>query len=69
VRPAWLAQHSRWTEGPASSLTPRVSQSSADYASPVTRYAHERSWLASDAVIAAILVGVILWFCFGSVLS
>lgn len=58
-RPAFLDQHSWWTRAP------RVSQSRADYASPVTRYAHERSWLASDAVIAAILVGVILWFIFG----
>lgn len=57
--PTDTAHLSRWT------YAPRVSQSRADYASPVTRYPHERSWLASDVVIAAVLVGVVLWFCFG----
>lgn len=53
------AHLSRWARAP------RVSQSSADYGSAVTRYKHERSWIASDVVIAAILVGVIVWFCLG----
>jgi len=58
-RPDFLTDPGTWMR------TRRIDQSSADYASPITRYKHERSWLASDIVIAAILGGVVLWFCFG----
>lgn len=58
-RPAFLTSPGVWIR------TPRDSQSRAEYATPITRYAHERSWLASDVVIAAILVGVVLALCLG----
>lgn len=54
-----LTPPARWQRTPRESLTP------AEYATPGRHYAHERSWLASDVVIAAILVGVVLALTLG----
>lgn len=60
MRPTFLDQPESWTRSRRESL------SQADYASPVTRYKHERSWLLSDRVIALLLVCVIAAISLGA---
>ncbi len=45
--------------------TPRVMQTDADYASPVTRYKHERAWRICDRFAAGVLVGVLACLALG----
>ena len=54
MRPAFLDQHSWWT------VTRRESLTRADYASPITRYVHERAWIWCDRFAAGVLVGVLI---------
>lgn len=61
TRPRFLDQPESWTRSRRESL------SRADYASPVTRYKHERSWLWSDRVIALLLICVIAAIAVGAV--
>ena len=58
-RPNFLTSPGSWLRAP------RVNESRADYASPITVYRHEHSWRVSDAVIVVILVGVIAAFALG----
>lgn len=53
MRPAFLTSPGVWLR------TPRVDQSAADYASPVTRYTSEtRMWEYVAGVLLAIAIGV-----------
>jgi len=58
ARPNFLTSPGSWVR------TARISQSSADYASPVTRYRHEHTWRASDVVMAVFAIAAILVVCF-----
>lgn len=59
MRPAFLTSPGTWLR------TPRVDQTRAEYASPVTRYVHERSWQWADRFAAGVLVGVVLALLMG----
>lgn len=45
--------------------TPRIDQTAAEYASPVTRYAHERNYRWCDAFAAGVLAGVLIALSLG----
>lgn len=60
MRPAFLTSPGTWLR------TPRTDQSSADYASPLTRYAHERSYRWCDKFAAGVLVGVLIALAMGA---
>ena len=59
MRPAFLTSPGTWLR------TPRVDQTRAEYANPVTRYEHERSWQWADRFAAGVLVGVALALLMG----
>ena len=48
-----------------SQRTPRSDTTMIDYASPVTRYVHERSYRWCDAFAAGLLVGVLVTLALG----
>jgi hypothetical protein len=58
-RPNFLTSPGTWLR------TPRVDQTRAEYASPVTRYVHERSWQWADRFAAGVLVGVVMALLMG----
>ena len=58
-RPNFLTSPGIWLR------TPRVDQTAAEYASPVTRYVHERSWQWADRFAAGVLVGVVMALLMG----
>ena len=58
-RPNFLTSPGVWLRAP------RVDQTRAEYASPVTRYVHERSWQWCDRFAAGVLVGVVLALLMG----
>ena len=60
MRPAFLDQHIWWTVTRRESLTP------AEYASPITRYVHERSYRWCDKFAAGVLVGVLVALAMGA---
>lgn len=60
MRPAFLTTPGVWLR------TQRMSQSAADYASPITRYKHERSWRICDRFAAGLLVGVLVALALGA---
>lgn len=60
LRPNFLTSPGTWLR------TPRASVSRADYASPVTRYKHERSWIWNDRFMAGLLIGVVLALAIGA---
>lgn len=69
-----LAPLARWGRAPTDPAhlarwqrTPRESLTRAEYASPVTRYAHERSWRCCDLFAAGVLVGVLAAFAVGAI--
>ncbi len=59
MRPAFLDQHAWWT------VTRRESLTRAEYASPITRYEHERSWRICGRFSAGLLVGVLVALALG----
>lgn len=60
MRPHFLTSPGTWLR------TPRTDQSAADYASPLTRYAHERSYRWCDAFAAGVLAGVLIALAMGA---
>ena len=60
MRPAFLTSPGSWLR------TQRLSQSAVDYASPVTRYVHERSYRWCDKFAAGVLVGVLVALAMGA---
>lgn len=59
MRPNFLTSPGTWLRAP------RTDQTAAEYASPITRYAHERSWAWADKFAAGVLVGVVLALLMG----
>jgi len=58
-RPNFLTSPGTWLRAP------RVDQTRAEYANPVTRYEHERSWRVNDRFMAGLLLGVVLALSLG----
>lgn len=58
--PTDTAQLARWQKAPRESLT------RAEYASPITRYVHERSYRWCDAFAAGVLAGVLIALAMGA---
>jgi len=59
MKPAFLMSPGVWLR------TARIDQTWADYANPITRYKHERSYRWCDAFAAGVLVGVLLALAMG----
>lgn len=67
-----LTPLARWGKSPTDPAhlqrwlrTQRTDQSPAEYAAPITRYAHERAWSWCDKFAAGVLVGVVLALLIG----